>query len=357
MEMIRLITTCFRRNVIVAAFLPALALAGCVAMTPVTGGVMSTSYEQRFTDEAIMRDWGAMDALRGRIAAARLRDPSNYAVTRAEAELNFAIDEYEENDRTGVLEPLLNDARRMVDSREPGYSGPVDLSLPMLPGVKETRQDLRDLTKQAKADKATLECAGESIARLETGLLMLAHEQYEVSVGLNTPEHIGPRELLVDQLAAALREAMKAPACTPSLAPVQENKPAAMPAVISSLTLAASVLFPFDTCGEVDMLPEGRAQLDNFGTLLVQNPDIWRRLVVSGHTDRLGRNEYNIKLSMCRAETVRLYLVKNFRVPPERIEARGMAFLEPLVFCTGPRNDRLKACLQPNRRVELEVKK
>ena len=335
---------------------------GCVSMKPVTGGVLTTTYDQRFTDEAIVRDWEAMDALRMRIAAIRSQAPFIYVVTRAEAELNYSVEEYEENDQTGILDPLLIDAARLTASQEPGFRGELDLSLPELPGVTKMSQELLTMTEGAKANPLTLICAGEPIARLEAGLLMLAHEEYEVEVGLNTPEHTAPYELMVAQLAADLREALKSPACAPPaveppvIPPVVIVPPPAPHPRIPNFTLSAEVLFPFDTCGEGDILPKGKAELDAFGALLKESPDRWDALVVSGHTDRLGRYDYNLKLSMCRADTVRAYLTEHFQIPPERISARGWAHLKPVVYCTGPRNDKLKACLQPNRRVEIEVK-
>jgi len=342
---------------------------GFVGMTPVTGGVLTTTYNQRFTDEAIKRDWEALDALRARISAARPQATLGYAIARAEGELNLAVDEYEENDRTGILEPLLNDARRLVITQEPGSAGEVDLSLPVLPGVAAVRTDLWQLTQQAKDDPATLDCAGEAIARLEVGLLELAHEQYEVDAGLNTSEHVGSYVMLVDGLARDLRERMNSAACRPSppdALPPPETlpsesalaEPAAPAAPVESrgITLAAAALFGFAKCGEADISPEGRAQLDRFGAELVKQPDAWRRLVITGHTDRLGRHKYNLRLSLCRAGAVRNYLVNKFGLPAGRIEARGMGAAQPVVFCSGPFNDKLKACLQPNRRVEIDIK-
>jgi outer membrane protein OmpA-like peptidoglycan-associated protein len=327
--------------------LPAiLAMAGCVSLQPVEGHVLSTRFEQRFTDEAVRRDWAAMDSLRLRINGARPAQPAAYGLWRAELMLDFAVDEYQENDRTGITDAALDDAAHAIAGLE---TGTVDPSPPVLPAVKTVREDLWVAVGQAKADPEVLSCAGEHIARLEVALLELGHNAWEVDAGMNTPEHLTPCPLtpLVDDLAATMTAA--AEAC---LAPAFTPQP---PAGVEHLSLSAGALFRFDRCGEADMLPEGRAELDAFGEALARNPAAWQRLVITGHTDRLGRHDYNLKLSRCRADTVRDYLQRKLGVAADRIKTQGMGYLQPLVFCEGPVTDALKSCLQPNRRIEIEV--
>jgi outer membrane protein OmpA-like peptidoglycan-associated protein len=328
----------------------ALVMAGCVSMAPVDGRVLSTRYEQRFTDQAVRRDWDAMEALRRRIDAARPSQPSAYGLWRAELMLDFGLDEYQENDRTQITGAALDDAAHAIAGLE---TGTLDPSPPVLPAVKTVREDLWVAVGQAKADPEVLSCAGEHIARLEVALLELGHNAWEVDAAMNTPEHLTPCPLtpLVDDLAAAMTaaaEACLAPAPTP---PTQSQPPAR----VEHLSLSAGALFRFDRCAAADMLPEGRAQLDAFGAALARDPASWQRLVITGHTDRLGRHDYNLTLSRCRADSVRNYLQQHFDLPAERLESLGLGAMQPVTFCTGPVNDALKACLQPNRRVEIEV--
>lgn len=53
-------------------------------------------------------------------------------------------------------------------------------------------------------------------------------------------------------------------------------------------------------------------------------------LIVEGHTDNIGSETYNIKLSQQRAEKVRLTLIDEFGVDPERVIARGYGPFEPV---------------------------
>ena len=119
-------------------------------------------------------------------------------------------------------------------------------------------------------------------------------------------------------------------------------------------TLDADALFAFDKSSTDQMLPEGRAQLDNLASHLKRFDDL-RSVRITGHTDRLGSVEYNQGLSERRAQTVRNYLIER-GVPARVIFAQGVGKSQQIKACEGkmPRKE-LIACLQPNRRVEVEV--
>ena len=80
-------------------------------------------------------------------------------------------------------------------------------------------------------------------------------------------------------------------------------------------------------------------------------------VLVTGHTDRIGTQQYNQKLSERRADAVRDYLVSK-GVPSDKIETLGMGKTQPVpgVVCNQKALKELIACLAPNRRVEVEVK-
>ncbi len=73
---------------------------------------------------------------------------------------------------------------------------------------------------------------------------------------------------------------------------------------------------------------------------------------VTGHTDRLGPEPYNEKLSLQRAETVKKYLTEKGKTA-KHIEIIAMGEAKPLVGCLGGANPETKACLAPNRRAEI----
>jgi len=82
---------------------------------------------------------------------------------------------------------------------------------------------------------------------------------------------------------------------------------------------------------------------------------------VTGHADRIGTDAYNQKLSQRRADAVKDYLVGQ-GVEDKRIETAAKGESEPVVSCdnvkgkVSGKNKNLVECLQPNRRVVVEVK-
>ncbi|HKW80277.1 MAG TPA: OmpA family protein [Casimicrobiaceae bacterium] len=144
-----------------------------------------------------------------------------------------------------------------------------------------------------------------------------------------------------------------APAVTPPPAPAPAPAPAPG-AQVQKITLAAKALFDFD---KSVLKPEGKAALDSEVIDRLRNVTKLELVLVTGHTDRIGTQAYNQRLSERRANTVRDYLVSR-GVPRDKIETLGMGKTQPIpgVVCNQKNFKELVACLAPNRRVEVEVK-
>lgn len=78
------------------------------------------------------------------------------------------------------------------------------------------------------------------------------------------------------------------------------------------------------------------------------------QITVSGHTDRIGDDASNMRLSQQRAESVRRALVAE-GIPAAKIQAVGYGKDRPLVQCDQQARDDLIACLAPNRRVDIDI--
>jgi len=90
---------------------------------------------------------------------------------------------------------------------------------------------------------------------------------------------------------------------------------------------------------------ESYKTLADIGALLTDNPAL--RLSIEGHTDSDGADDYNLTLSQKRSESVRTYLIDNFKVDGSRLESKGWGESKPIDKNITPEG---KA---NNRRVEL----
>jgi OOP family OmpA-OmpF porin len=148
------------------------------------------------------------------------------------------------------------------------------------------------------------------------------------------------------------------PAPAPVAAPVAVVEPAPLPVAeackptLETITISAEKLFGFD---KSKLTADGKAELDQAGAKIIGNPDI-ELVMVTGHTDRIGSDAYNQKLSERRANQVKDYLVSQ-GIEANRLQAVGKGESEPVVECNGVKGKKLIECLAPNRRVVLSAEK
>jgi OOP family OmpA-OmpF porin len=151
--------------------------------------------------------------------------------------------------------------------------------------------------------------------------------------------------------------AMAIAECDPDLAKKEAPKAAAAAAApkpaAKKVTLAADALFDFN---KAVLRPEGKAKFDK---LVADIKGIKLEVIIAvGHADRIGKDAYNQKLSERRAAAVKDYLVGK-GVEANRVYAEGKGEKQPV---TGDKcgksvakTKKLIDCLQPDRRVEIEV--
>ncbi|NHZ42032.1 OmpA family protein [Massilia aquatica] len=135
------------------------------------------------------------------------------------------------------------------------------------------------------------------------------------------------------------------PALTPPPEPVAPPPP---PARFEKITLTATELFAFNSA----TLNVTQTRLDEIAAALAADPSI-TDVDITGYADRLGSEQYNLKLSERRANAVRDYLVAK-GIDGARLKAYGKGEANPVVTCTEKNRAALITCLEPNRRVEVE---
>jgi OOP family OmpA-OmpF porin len=144
--------------------------------------------------------------------------------------------------------------------------------------------------------------------------------------------------------AACTAPAKPAPAPKPAAKPAPAPKPAAKPAPTSQkVTFAADAFFDFD---KSVVKPEGKKKLD--GLVGQLNGVTLEVIIAVGHTDSVGSDAYNQKLSVRRAEAVKAYLVSK-GIAANRIYTEGKGEKQPVA------SNKTAAGRAKNRRVEIEV--
>ena len=126
----------------------------------------------------------------------------------------------------------------------------------------------------------------------------------------------------------------------PAPAPVA---PAAPAVAASKVTFAADAFFDFD---KSVLKPEGRAKLDD---LVSKIRDVNLEVIIAvGHTDSIGSDTYNQRLSVRRAEAVKAYLVSK-GIEKNRVYTEGKGEKQPVA------DNKTAEGRAKNRRVEIEV--
>ena len=148
------------------------------------------------------------------------------------------------------------------------------------------------------------------------------------------PAPVAPPAPLVESAPPATQAAPPAPAPAPAPAPVS---------VSSKVTYAADTFFDFN---KSVIKPEAKAKLDDLvDKIKAINLEV---IIAVGHTDAVGSDVYNQKLSMRRSNAVKAYLISK-GVDKTRIYTEGKGEKQP-VADNGTKEGRAK-----NRRVEIEV--
>jgi outer membrane protein OmpA-like peptidoglycan-associated protein len=149
--------------------------------------------------------------------------------------------------------------------------------------------------------------------------------------------------------------AMVEPAPAPVVAvPYPVEVPVVQPPapVTTKYSLSADALFEFN---KSTIKPAGAATLDEL-TGKLRSMDVTSISVV-GHADRIGSESYNQALSENRAQAVKNYLVRG-GIASGQIAAAGRGETQPVTGageCQGGATPKVIACLQPDRRVDIEV--
>ena len=101
--------------------------------------------------------------------------------------------------------------------------------------------------------------------------------------------------------------------------------------------------------GKWDILPSMYDDLSKLANFMIDHPSFV--LNISGHTDSQGKEDANLRLSQSRADAIKAYLIAEFKIDSEKIQAHGFGSSKPIV------EEKTDADRKLNRRVEFEIRK
>jgi len=181
-------------------------------------------------------------------------------------------------------------------------------------------------------------------------------------------ENVNSKLILAFGAAALLAACASSPEPAPTPAPApapKQSLPVTPPAAPKPAAAAApkrcdaTVTFQKDETfafNRYTLTPAASARLDRDVIGKLADCASVEAVVVEGHADRLGSQQYNQKLSERRADGVKAYLVGK-GTARDKIETIGMGKTVPATFCPDSKDRKaLIACLAPSRRAIISIK-
>ena len=312
--------------------------------------------DARITDPAIQADHQGYEALQGRIKALNDggRRVADYHLAKAQCWLDVSFHEYTRNDRGPFPQAALTESEKLVLGME--QRAALGDETPLVGEAVRLRPDLW-ARAQALRGQPGWTCAQARAACAEVELVHAGNEHAQLGWRHAKPYVQIAEDLLADADAQAL-------ACAPPVlaaAPVPPPAPVPVaPTPVPERIEAVSVVFNFDRSDARNIRPFSTVQLEELVRRVQQDGREILAVRLSGHADRLnstGQDDYNLRLSERRVQTVRDLLV-GLGVAADRIETTAAGDSQQVTGCEQRFSSQvdLRECLLPNRRVEVTVR-
>ena len=259
-------------------------------------------------------------------------------------------------DRVEIDSRLLDDGETAEVPEEIKRPAPVPVDLPAESIAEEKAEVSAQPAKPGQLGIAEEKApdigmaAADSLAKLEAATAASLEEDLDAL----------RQALLADAPSAAARPALELAAATgrPGAAGEGDDVPAGYSNLDELLTqtgglaafnapifMPSDLLFGYD---ESFLRPEAVTSLQKLGELIRRSPQ--SRFRIEGHTDSFGGPDYNARLSIARAESVKAWLAQTMAIDPARIDTRGLGSTKPLAPTDGTIEQQ-----QLNRRVEIVI--
>lgn len=116
---------------------------------------------------------------------------------------------------------------------------------------------------------------------------------------------------------------------------------------------SSDLLFRFGSANSTDISADGRAAIQQFATMLKNQPSPQHRIIVTGFTDPIGEEKNNMRLGQLRAEAIKQLLISN-GISGALITSQSMGASQVTKQCSGSRKNQI-SCYSSERRVIISV--
>jgi outer membrane protein OmpA-like peptidoglycan-associated protein len=265
-----------------------------------------------------------------------------YATHKAQAWLNFGRYAVAEQLPREVQAAALANARTLLESLL--QRSAIPHQTPELPRAHHVRDDLWRGIAAAEQDGRVCG-APKMTAYCEVQLAWVDYES-----GAGGWRHVEPYLRIAEDYCSTAQAAVPPPAAV-----VAPSLPAPAPAA-PRLDEDLSVVFPHNRSARHTIREPGQAQLRELAARWQHGSHTTVHLI--GHADLTGRNGYNLRLSMRRAQSVAQQL-QHYGIPRSAMRIEAVGERQEVVQCPRPGESaerrRYLACLEPNRRVVVRI--
>lgn len=248
-----------------------------------------------------------------------------------------------------------DDASALLEEIDMLAALPPDQEIDIRPDVDQAEYALQMQSPLQEGDPTTIASEVTSNLEIDTELPEFGREPEELEAAAIGQITIDPGTMEVDDdLGSLTEEIMKHGAggkvekgALDGITSLDELLDLPPNLLLGSKTMLPSdLLFEFN---KADLRESAKVGLMKLALLMDRNPDLF--CWIEGHTDLIGGDEFNLDLSIRRAEAVKSYLVDSMRMDASRIFTRGFGRYQPIIT-TGDR-----AAQSVNRRVEIRMRK
>jgi len=232
-------------------------------------------------------------------------------------------------DSFAKAQKLLTDAEVAREAREALNLAQAERERAQVERERALAEETRRRQAEADAQNAAVARAAAERERLE-----IERARQEALKAQSEAEQAQAAVAQAEQEKNALRDRLRE-----QLSVILETRETARGLIVN----VSDVLF--DT-GSATLKPGAREKLARVAGILASHPDL--KIEIEGHTDSVGGDDYNQRLSERRAESVRTYLVQQ-KIAATSVDAEGFGESRPVANNASP------AGRQKNRRVELVV--